>query len=98
MAKLENEFQGKLIAEIKRRFPGIIVLKNDEQYLNGIPDLTLLWQDRWAFLEVKRSLREDYEPLQEYYIKKANDMSFGSMICPENKVLVLDKLEVAWGF
>lgn len=95
--KLESEFQGKLIKEIKRRFPGAFVLKNDEQYIQGIPDLTILWGARWAILECKRGFFATYEPNQEYYIDLLNEMSYSAMICPENKDEVLDDLEFQWG-
>ena len=52
---LENKFQSKLIKEIKNRFPGCIVLKNDSGYIQGIPDLIILFKNKWAALEVKKS-------------------------------------------
>lgn len=94
---LESEFQANLVKELKTRFKGAMVLKNDEQYLQGIPDLTLLYRDRWAFLEVKKSLTEPYRPNQEYYIGKANTMSIGLMICPENKREMIDHIANEWG-
>ena len=50
MAKLERDFQSKLIKEIKQRFPGCVVMKNDPNYIQGIPDLTILYNDRWLLL------------------------------------------------
>ena len=50
--KKENEFQASLIKEIKERFPGAIVLKNDPNYIQGMPVLTVLHSDGWAMLEV----------------------------------------------
>ena len=53
MAKRESQFQRELINEIKDRFPGCIVMKNDPNYIQGIPDLIVLYNDRWAALECK---------------------------------------------
>jgi len=89
---LESKFQSDLINEIHERFEGCIVLKNDEQYIQGFPDLTILYKDRWAILECKKSSNEPKRPNQEYYIEMTNDMSFARFIYPENKEEVLHEL------
>lgn len=95
MAKLERNFQSSLIKEIKDRFPGCIVMKNDADYIQGIPDLTILYNDKWAMLECKRSNSASKRPNQEYYVTKADDMSFARFISPENREAVLDELQQA---
>lgn len=90
---LERDFQRKLINELTIRFPGCIVLKNDPTYIQGIPDLLLLWQDRWAALEVKESANSRHRPNQDYYVSLMNGMSFSAFIFPENKEEILDDLE-----
>lgn len=94
---LEREFQSKLIKELKEIFPGCIVLKNDTSYIQGIPDLLILFEDKWAALEVKKSAREIFRPNQEYYISKMDDMSFAECIYPSNKEEVLSELQSAFG-
>lgn len=89
----ESEFQAKLIEEIKERFPGCIVMKNDSGYLQGIPDLTVLYRDKWATLEDKRNEKATHRPNQDYYVEKMNGMSFSSFIYPENKEEVLNAME-----
>ena len=89
----ESKFQAELIIELKKMFPGCFVLKNDANYIQGIPDLTILYETKWAMLECKRSLNESYQPNQEYYIEELDDMSFASMICPENREAVLYELQ-----
>ena len=96
MVKLERDFQSKLIKEIKERFPGCVVMKNDSSYIQGIPDLTVLYQDKWAMLEVKRSETASHRPNQEYYVGKMDEMSFARFICPENKQEVLHEMEHAF--
>lgn len=98
MAKLERDFQSKLIKEIKEKFPGCVVIKNDSSYIQGIPDLTVLYQDKWAMLEVKRSETASHRPNQEYYVGKMDEMSFARFICPENKQEVLHEMEHAFRF
>lgn len=92
----ESEFQSGLIKDIKSRFPGCIVLKNDPNYIQGIPDLLILQEDRWAALEVKKSRSSKKRPNQEYYVGRMNEMSYASFIYPENKEEVLDEMELAF--
>lgn len=90
---LERDFQRKLIKELKTRFPGCIVMKNDPNYIKGIPDLTVLYKDRWAALEVKQNASAEHQKLQDYYVEMMNNMSFSAFIFPENKEDVLDDME-----
>lgn len=90
---LENKFQANLIKELKNMFPGCIVMKNDASYIQGIPDLLILHNDKWAALEAKRSAKAKKQPNQEYYVGRMNEMSFSRFICPENKEEVLNELQ-----
>ena len=96
MAKRENKFQKELIREIKEKFPGCMVLKNDPNYIQGIPDLLVLHNDRWASLECKKSADAEAQPNQPYYVEKMNGMSYSSFIYPENKEEVLNDLQQAF--
>lgn len=91
----ENEYQMRLIDKLKRLFTGCIVLKNDANYLQGFPDLTILYNDRWAVLEVKADARAARQPNQMYYIDMVSEMSFGAFIHPGNEEEVLDALQLA---
>lgn len=96
--KKESVFQSALIKELKKIFPGCMVLKNDSSYYQGIPDLLLLYKDRWAMLECKRSSNSNHQPNQDYYINKLGEMSYASFISPENKEEVLNELQQAFKF
>lgn len=89
---LENKFQSKLIKELKKEFPGCMVLKNDPTYLQGVPDLLVLYKNKWCALEVKRSATAKHQPNQDYYVDKMNEMSHSSFIYPENKDQVINDL------
>lgn len=89
---LERDFQAKLIKELKSRFPGCIVLKNDSSYKQGIPDLLILYNNHWAALEVKQSKTASHQPNQDFYVEHMNDMSYAAFIYPENKEEILDDL------
>ena len=95
---LESKFQSDLIKELKQMFIGCIVLKNDPNHVQGIPDLTILWRNKWATLEVKKTEKSRHQPNQDYYVKLMNEMSFSSFIYPENKEEVLDELQHAFRF
>lgn len=89
----ESEFQSELIKELKREFPGCMVLKNDPNYIQGIPDLIILYKDKWAVLECKKEENAPHQPNQDYYISLMNGMSFAKFIYPENKEEILDELQ-----
>lgn len=93
---LESRFQQNLIKELKNRFDGCVVLKNDSSYIQGIPDLLVLFGSRWAMLECKASPNAKMQPNQEYYLDVLSHMSFAAMICPENKEFILAELEHAF--
>lgn len=90
---LESKFQSDLIKELKELFPGCIVLKNDANYIQGFPDLLILYTDKWAVLECKKNADERYQPNQEYYLDILSTMSFASTIFPENKEKILYELQ-----
>lgn len=89
----ESKFQKELINEIESRFPGCIVMKNDPTYIQGIPDLLILYKDRWASLEVKKNSKANHQPNQDYYVETMNGMSYSAFIFPENKEEILDEME-----
>lgn len=93
MSRLERDFQSKLIKELKVLFKGCVIIKNDPNYIQGIPDLLILYNDRWAALEVKKSRTAHHQPNQEYYVEMMNRMSFAAFIYPENKEDVLYELQ-----
>lgn len=95
MRKLESSFQTELKNEIERRFPGAIIFKI-ETYIQGFPDLGVLYKDHWAILECKKSAKAHKQPNQEYYVNRLDEMSFSRFIFPENKEEVLRDLQRAF--
>ena len=91
----ESDFQSKLIKELKERFKGCIVTKLDSSHIQGIPDLLILYNNKWACLECKKSANAHKQPNQEYYVELMNKMSFSRFIFPENKEDVLNDLQRA---
>ena len=94
--KKERDFQRQLIVDLKHRFEGCIVLKLDPDYIQGIPDLLVLYNDRWATLECKRDERSSHQPNQDYYVRLMDEMSFSRFIFPQNKEEVLNELQQAF--
>ena len=90
---LESKFQALLIDEIEMRFPGCLIMKLDANYMPGIPDLLVLFEDTWAVLECKKSAKERPRPNQPYYVDMLKEMSFAAFIYPENKDEILDELQ-----
>ena len=96
MGKKENKFQSDLIKEIESKFDGCIVTKLDSNHIQGIPDLLILYKNKWATLECKKNENANHQPNQDYYVGKMNNMSFSRFIYPENKEEVLNDLQQAF--
>ena len=90
---LENQFKTNLVRKLKERFPGCMVLHIDPNEIQGIPDLLILYRDRWAALEGKRSATASHRPNQDYYVDLMNRMSYAAFIYPENKEEILNDLQ-----
>lgn len=95
-SRLESGFQDKLRDELKELFPGCHIFKMDQ--IQGIPDLLVLYKNKWATLEVKKSAKATHRPNQDYYVQKMNEMSFSRFIYPENKDEVLDELYLYFNY
>ena len=89
-SKLESGFQDSLIKQIKKILPGSMVFKMDQ--IQGLPDLLILYKNKWASLECKRTATAKRQPNQEYYVNLMNEMSFSRFINPQNKDDILDEL------
>jgi len=90
---LERDYQKKLVKKLKEKFPGCIVMKNDAQLKQGIPDLLVLFKDKWVALEVKNSSTARHQPNQDIYVANMNQMSYATFIFPENEEEVFKDLE-----
>jgi hypothetical protein len=92
MGKLESKFQAELKKELKTLFPGCIVTKLDSGDIQGIPDLLVLFKNKWATLECKKTIKASHRPNQDYYVDLMNKMSFSRFVCPEKKEEILNEL------
>ena len=95
-SRLERGFQDDLIDDLEFMFPGCMIMKLDSSYIQGIPDLLILYEDKWAVLECKKNASAKKQPNQTYYVNKMNNMSFAAFIYPENKEEVLYELQRAF--
>lgn len=70
-------------------------MKTDPNQIQGIPDLIVIYKNKYALLEVKRSTKAPRQPNQGIYVDKYRQWTFASFISPENKRSVLDGMEQA---
>lgn len=89
----ESKFKTNLIKEIKDRFPGAMVFHLDPNELQGVPDLLILYNNKWATLEGKDYEDAPHRPNQDYYVDLMDRMSFSAFIYPENKEEILNELQ-----
>jgi hypothetical protein len=78
-------------------FPECMVILTDPSYIQGLPDLLILYGKKWAMLEVKTSMKAVIQPNQTYYVNMLDQMSFASFISPEVERDVLSDLQQAFG-
>lgn len=93
----EGRFKEELTQDLENLFPGCVILKNDEQLLQGVPDMLILYRQHWAMLEAKESENAARQPNQDYYVDLFDRMSYGAFIFPENKRTILRELQQAFG-
>lgn len=94
---LENKFKTELIKDIKETIPGSMIFHLDPTECQGIPDLLVLHNDKWAALEGKKNKDASHRPNQDYYVDKMNAMSYAAFVYPENKEVILNELQQALG-
>lgn len=88
----ESSFQAGLIAKIKKRLPDAIVMKTNPNYIQGMPDLLVIHDNKWGALEVKKDIHAKHQPNQDYWVDRMNKMSFARFVSPENEEEVLNEL------
>jgi hypothetical protein len=94
----EGAYQTDLIKRIESMFPGCFILKNDPSYVQGVPDIIILYGPFWAMLEVKKKNSSAVvQANQEYWVGRLNEMSFAAFISPEIEEDVLYDLQRAFG-
>ena len=90
---LESKFKAELIRKLKRQFPGAIILKTDANSIQGIPDNIILFRNKWAAFEAKKSIDAPHQENQDYYVELLNSMSYASFVYPECEEEFLDELQ-----
>lgn len=96
---LERNYQRNLIQKLRKLHPDWIIFKNDANYLQGIPDWTVLANGTYALFDVKKSKDAVHQPNQDWYINNANETGgFGMFVYPENEEEFLDAIQRALGF
>ena len=92
-ASLERVYQRTIKSKLESKFEGCVVLFLNPLKILGLPDVLVLYKNRWVALETKRFLGAKVQPLQVYWIRRLNAMSFASFIYPENESEVMDAIQ-----
>lgn len=95
--KRESVYQAELIKRLRKLFPDWIIIKNDANYLQGIPDWTAFSPNgRYAWFDVKQHAKAVHQPNQNWYIQFANDSgNLGIFVYPENEKEFIDEIQRA---
>lgn len=89
----ESKFQKDVIDFLEEEYPGCLIIKNDPTYIQGIPDFLVLYKNKWAALEFKKSEDATHQPNQDDYVEMLNNMSYSNFVYPENLEEVLDDIQ-----
>lgn len=87
-----NGYKKRLKDRLMELFPRCMIFDLNPNDCQGIPDILILFGDRWATLEAKGCYDSTHRPNQDYYVGLMADMSFSSFIFPENEDVVLESL------
>lgn len=93
----EREYQAKIIQKLYDLLPGCVIIRNDPDQIQGVPDLVILYFNQWAMLEIKLDAKSPEQPNQRFYVEKFDDMSFAAFLYPENEEEVLSELQRSFG-
>lgn len=88
----EAAFQHRVVERLRIMLPSAFIFKSSPYAPQGFPDITILYEGKWAALECKRSENEIRQPNQEWYVTRCNEMAFCSFIFPENEEEVIADL------
>lgn len=96
MCSLESDFQHHIISRLSLMVDRHgYVLNLDGSYIQGFPDILVLYKGRWAALECKRDSKSPWQANQEYYLDALNKLSFASVIYPAIEDEVINDLHQA---
>lgn len=74
--------------------PKAIIMKNDANYVQGIPDWIVIDQSGVYIFEIKRNKCASRQPNQEYYINYFRKLGYyAAIVYPENEEEVLDAIQ-----
>lgn len=89
---LERDLQPDYIKMIYKRIPGCVIMKNDANYRQGFPDLTIYYRDKYAILETKVDDGSSYRPNQKTYLNEFGKHTYAASINSENWEEVINGL------
>lgn len=93
---LESKFQADTVKYIRNELlPGCLLTHGNSASQQGVPDIFIVYYDKWAMLEFKRRANSVHQPNQDYFVEKFNEWSFAAFIYPENAEEVLRELQHA---
>lgn len=82
-----------VLNDIFRRYEVDADFIEPKTFKRSKPDLIVLFGNRWAAFEFKRSAKAPRRPNQTYYIQKYDAMSHARFVHPENLEEVINEME-----
>lgn len=88
--KKESAFEKEVVKFLKSKGCDVFKMRYAPE---GTPDRLFLKEGFWGMLEVKKSEKAPFRPLQPEKIKKFNEMSYAKAVYPENWEEIKNELE-----
>ncbi len=90
-------YKARLMKELELRFPGCVIIHLDPNTVHqGVPDMLILYRNKWAMLETKAAANSAKRPNQEFFVNFYNELAFAAFIYPEIEEDVLNDLQQAF--
>ena len=93
-APQEGNVQDAVKKRILKEFPGAHVCKTDPNLWGwqGVPDLLIIYKDKWAFLEMKRHKDAARQANQDYWVRTLDKQGCAAFCYPEVREQAFKKL------
>jgi len=90
---IESNLQSEIRKYLKGKGCYVMVIKPQPGIPDGCPDVIFMLEGFWGSIEVKKSPKADYQPLQKETVEKHNKWSWSRRVDPTDWPMVQAELD-----
>ena len=94
MMSIESRLQSEVRNYLKSKGCYVLVIRPQPGIPDGCPDIIFLYEGFWGAVELKKSPKAKWQPLQKETLQKLNDWSWGKKVDPTNWLDIKAELEL----